>query len=220
MLRWISGLAFVALVTFTSFSPAIAQDDAAPAGDKTPPAKDVSPVEDPAHDELRALREGVKEAVNNNKLDDLLTFVHPDVVVIWHNAEISRKHQGVKDYYAKVLTGEDAILKSFKIDPEVKELTILHGDDTGIVYGTVVCHYEMKDGRKFDIEGPWNATLVKTDEGWKIAAFHASVGLFDNPLAQAAQSALIWACVMAGGICLFLGFVIAWVLKGMGSKAK
>jgi len=183
-----------------------------PAADpETPPGATAE--EDPAHDELRALREGVKEAVNGNNLDDLLTFIHPDVVVVWHNAVISRKHQGVKDYYAEVLGGEDAILSSFTIDPEVKELTILHGDDTGVVYGTVVCHYAMKDGRTFDIEGPWNATLVKTGDGWKIAAFHASVGLFNNPLAAAAQSALIWGCVICGGIGLLIGFVAAWLLK-------
>jgi len=202
---------FLLLAVVTA--PLLAQETP-PAGSAAGGKPAAAAAEDPAHEELRKLREGVKNAVNGNNVEELLTFVDPDVVVVWHNAEISRRHQGIKDYYAKVLGGDNPILESFTIDPEVKELTILHGDDTGVAYGTVVCHYVMKDGRKFDINGPWDATLVKTKDGWKIAAFHASVGLFDNPLTQAAQSALIWACVMSGGICLFLGFVTAWVFKG------
>jgi len=43
------------------------------------------PPEDPAHNELRALRDDVLDAFNKKDLDRLLGHVHPNVVVTWQN---------------------------------------------------------------------------------------------------------------------------------------
>ena len=48
------------------------------------------PAEDPAHAELRALRDALVDAVNKKDVDALLRHLHPDVVVTWLNAEVSR----------------------------------------------------------------------------------------------------------------------------------
>ena len=61
--------------------------------------------EDPAHEELRALRKGLVEAIQKNDVDDLLTYLDPDVVVTWQNGEVSRKPDGVKAYYDRMMKG-------------------------------------------------------------------------------------------------------------------
>src|SRR5437764_674206 len=72
----------------------------APAGEQ----KKVPP-EDPAHKELRALKEQLIEAFNKKDMDALLKHVHPNAVVTWQNAEVSRGHDGIRAYYKKMLEG-------------------------------------------------------------------------------------------------------------------
>jgi ketosteroid isomerase-like protein len=160
---------------------------------------------DPRHEELRGLRAAVVKAVNDRDIDGLLKQLHPNVMVVWQNAEISRGHQGVRDYYLKTLGGPDATLESYTVEPQVEELTIFHGNDTGISYGTTLSRFKFKNGDTFDLNGPWSATLVKENDRWQIVAFHASAGLFDNPLLAVAKRALYWGCGIAGAVGLAVG---------------
>ena len=41
--------------------------------------------EDPAHEELRTLRNGILEAITKGDINAQLEFVHPDVVITWQN---------------------------------------------------------------------------------------------------------------------------------------
>lgn len=180
------------------------------------PASADSPAADgdkATHEQLIAIREAIVKSVNEQDVDGLIEHIHPDVVVVWQNAVISRGHEGVRTYYKEALGGPEAVLESFTVEPKVQELTILHGDDTGIAYGTILCHFKFKGGRQFDLNGPWSATLVKNEGDWTIASFHASAGLFDNPLLLAAQAWLIRGCFISGFAGLILGAIIISVLK-------
>src|SRR5262249_34040883 len=147
-------------------------------------------------------------------IDGLLKHLHPDVVVVWQNAEISRGHKGVRDYYLKTLGGPDAVLESYTIaPPDVAELTIFYPGNTGISYGTTVSHFKFKNGDTFDLNGPWSATVVKENDQWQIVAFHASAGLFDNPVLAAAKKFLVWGCVIAGVVGLAVGALAVAFLR-------
>src|SRR5947209_8972048 len=98
----------------------------APAGLAAQETKPVT-AEDPAHAELRALRDRVIDAFNKKDLEALLENVHPDAVVTWQDAEVSRKHQGIRDYYQKMMTGPNRVVEDVKATADVDELTILHG---------------------------------------------------------------------------------------------
>jgi ketosteroid isomerase-like protein len=166
------------------------------------------PVEDPAHGELRALRDGLLEAVNKKDVDALLRLLHPDVVVTWQNAEVSRKPAGVRAYLARMLEGPDRIVDDFTTSVAVDELTILHGGDTGISFGTSRDRFKLRSGQSFDLDSRWSATVVRHEGRWVVASFHASVNLFDNPLLVAAQRMAIG----AGAGALILGLVIGYVV--------
>jgi hypothetical protein len=180
----------------------------------TPAASPAADPADPRHDELRAFRTAVVKTVNERDIDGLLKHLHPNVVVVWQNAEISRGHQGVRDYYLKTLGGPNAVLESYTIDPpDVKELTDFYGPNTGISYGTTTSHFKFKNGNTFDLHGPWSATLVKDNDRWQIVAFHASAGLFDNPVLAAATKTIYWAAGIAGAAGLILGAAVTAFLK-------
>src|SRR5262245_6027446 len=81
-----------------------------------------APAEDPAHAELRALRDGLVAAMNKGDLETALTFLHTNCVITWHNAEVSRGHQGVRAYNDRVMTGPNRIVESYHCDVNVDEL--------------------------------------------------------------------------------------------------
>jgi ketosteroid isomerase-like protein len=167
------------------------------------------PVEDPAHAELRVLRDNLVDAVNKKDVEALLKQLHPDVVVTWQNAEVSRKPEGVRAYLARMLQGPDRIVDDFTTSVAVDELTILHGGDTGISFGTSTDHFKLRSGQSFDLRSRWSATVVRQDNRWVVASFHASVNLFDNPLLNGAKTLAIGSAAGALVVGLAIGFLIA-----------
>ena len=166
------------------------------------------PVEDPAHAELRALRDGLVDAVNKKDVDALLRHLHPDVVVTWQNAEVSRKPEGVRAYLARMLQGPDRMVDDFSTDVAVDELTILHGGDTGISYGSSRDHFKLRSGQSFNLNSRWSATVVRYDGRWVVGAFHASVNLFDNPLLVGSQRLALGGSIGALVVGIAVGYLI------------
>ena len=72
---------------------------ALPMSSQAPPLKDEA-----VHNELRALRDGLIDAMNKGDIDRELAYMHPNVVVTWHNAEVSRGRDGVRAYLTRMLS--------------------------------------------------------------------------------------------------------------------
>lgn len=181
----------------------------------TPGVADAQPApEDPVHAALRKVRDGLIEAVNKNDLDQLLAPLHKNVVVTWMDGTVSRGRDGVRAYYEKMMKGDQRIVDRLQINPAVDELSILYGGDTAIAFGSSDDDFKLKRGLEFKVHNRWTATLVKEDGQWRIAAFHASVSLFDNPLLSAAEKLAYWAGGIAGVVGLGLGWLGArWLRK-------
>lgn len=157
------------------------------------------------HEELRALRDGLIKATNDSNLDALLTHLHPNIVVTWQNAEVSRGHAGVREYLQRMLSGPNPVVRGFRTTPTVDELTILYGGNTaGIAFGSSRDLFELTNGTSFELNGRWSATLVREGGRWLVASFHASANLFDNPVLTIATRATVW----TGGGGLLLGMAI------------
>jgi uncharacterized protein (TIGR02246 family) len=186
-------IAALLLLSLTSF-PASAQAPAAPAADEA------------THNELRALRDALLDAIAKGDVERELGYFHPNVVVTWHNAEVSRGRDGVRKYMNRMLNGPDKVVESFKADVTVDALTILYGGDTGISFGSAIEHFKLKGGKDLDLPARWSATLVKEDGRWLIASLHASDNLFDNPLLNLARRVAWW----AGGLCLLVGLALGF----------
>ena len=165
--------------------------------------------EDPAHGELRVLRQELIGAIKNKDIDAQLKHVHPNVVVTWQNHVVCRGHDGLRDFMAK--SGTTAF-KGYKVEPEPDEVTILHGGDTGVSFGRSVGSYEL--GKEFEFENRWTATLVKEDGRWLVAGYHVSLNALDNPVLNAATGFLWIGC----GIAAFAGLILGWLI-GRRKKA-
>ena len=130
---------------------------------------------------FRDMRDGLLKAIDSKDVDSVLTYLHEDVVLVAQAGEqlqLSRGHNAVRDYLDQLLTGEDAGVQSLNLNVEVKELTTLHGDDTGVSFGTSDDHYVLRDGTEFDLATVWSATLVKDEtfvESGQFAVVHQSL---------------------------------------------
>jgi uncharacterized protein (TIGR02246 family) len=167
-----------------------------------------TPADEATHNELRALRDSVLDAIDKGDIERELTYFHPNVVVTWHDAEVSRGRDGVRKYLRRMLEGPDRKVDRFNADVNVDALTVLYGGDTGISYGSAVEHFTLKGGRELALPARWSATLVKEGDRWLIASLHASDNLFDNPLLNLARRVAWW----AGGLCLLLGLGLGFML--------
>ena len=173
-----------------------------------------APPEDPVHEELRALRDGVLDAFNKSDLERLLTFVHKDAVLTWQNAEVSRGHQGIRDYYQKMMTGPNKVVESVKGTATVDDLTTLYGDKNGVAVGALEQDFKLADGTDLHLSNRWTADVVKEDGKWRISRFHVSANLFDNPVQQIAiKKTAQWTGGIAGLAGLLIG-VLGTVIVG------
>lgn len=163
--------------------------------------------EDPAHKDLRTLRDGLLVAMNGGDIEAQLPYLHPNVVVTWHNAQVSRGREGVRTYLDKMLRGPSPVVKKYGADVTVDELSILYGD-TAVAFGSAQEHFTLASGRTFDLTARWTATLEKVDGKWLVAALHVSDNIFDNPLLNQTKAALPW----VGAGALLFGAVVGWLV--------
>jgi len=158
------------------------------------------------HNDLRTLRDGLLDAINKGDLEKQLSYLHTNVVVTWHNAEISRGREGVRKYYERMTSGPDKVVDHYQAEIVVDELTILHGENTGIAFGSSVEQFKMVHRSSLELRGRWTATLVKEDGRWLIAALHVSTNLFDNTVLNLTRKATYW----VGGGSLVAGLVVGF----------
>jgi ketosteroid isomerase-like protein len=196
---WLTTLALALCVSMVS-----------PRAQEIAPAASAEDVER-MHTELRALRDGLIKATNDGNIDGVLEFLHPNVVITWQNAEVSRGRDGVRAYLARMTSGPAKVVGRFQTEPTVDELTILYGGDAGIAFGTSKDRFELTDGMNFDLTGRWSATMVREGGRWLIASFHASSNLFDNPVLNLATRSTMWTGV--GG--LVVGALIALIVSAL-----
>ncbi|MGE5192470.1 MAG: YybH family protein [Deltaproteobacteria bacterium] len=178
-------------------APAAAQDAGGAAADD----------EDAVHDELRAMAKGLIDAVVAGDVEKQLSYATEDVVVTWQNGDVVRGHQGLKDFMSRNQGIGARVFRGYAKRPEPAAKTILYGDDTGISYGTSVAKYNVL-GKEFELENHWSATLVKQDDGWKIASYHVSGNILDNPLMGAVKSL----GYLIGGVAFVVGLALGWLV--------
>jgi ketosteroid isomerase-like protein len=175
------------------------------------------PPEDPAHGELRALRDRLLDAFNRNDLDALLKDVHPNAVLTWQNGEVSRGHDGIRAYYARMMSGPNRIVESVRATADVDELTILYGDRTGLAFGNLGEDFRLTDGTDFHLDNRWTATVVKDGGRWVVAGLHVSANVFDNPIQRIAMRRVaLW----AGGAALVAGLLLGVVGTRLAGRRR
>jgi len=161
------------------------------------------------HEELRGLLQGMQQAINSENWSDLEPYFHENLRVTTINQEIVFERSEITDYFERWF-GEGGYLASLDISLTADDLTELYGDKTfGIVRGSGIEKYILADGRDFDMETRWTATVIKdTDGQWRILALHIGTNFLDNPILSVAESSL--KTFAAGGV--LAGLILGWLL--------
>lgn len=168
-----------------------------------------------SHDELRALRVSLTEALKKGDVDAQLAYVHKNIVATWQNNRVVRGHDGLRTFLDEINAQNKEVFRGYKVEPQVDELTILYGGDTGIAFGKSMPQYHYL-GMDFELENRWTATLVKENGDWKIAAYHVSANVVDNPVLNVAKQSAYW----VGGICLVMGMVVGGIGTSLLRKRR
>lgn len=164
----------------------------------------VRAAEDPAHNELRALRTEMIDAITKGDFDTIIKHVHTNAVVTWQNNEVCRGHQGLRDFFNRM--GKNAF-KGYKTPPTPDELTILSGGDHGVSFGSTVANYNLL-GQDVELKSRWTATLIKENGRWLLSSYHVSMNVLDNPLLNAAKGSLGWIAGLTAAGGLVVGLLI------------
>ena len=154
------------------------------------------------------MRDGLLDAIKKGDIERELSYLHPNVVVTWQNAEVSRGRDGVRAYLNRMLNGPSKIVSDYKLDLNVDELTILYGGDTGISFGGSREHIGLAAGASVDYPARWSATLVKDDGKWLVASLHASTNLFENPFLATAKRLMY----IVSAVTLVVGLIVGWLV--------
>jgi ketosteroid isomerase-like protein len=167
------------------------------------------------HNQLRALRDGISGAFNRlgssgdeKDLDAVLQFVHKNVVLNAMNGDRAVGHDGVREMFRKSMVGVDRSVQSVHHEFNVDALSVLHGDDTAIAYGTTKGKYVLAGGVNLEVDANWLAALVREDGKWLVAGFQFGPSIFDNPIAKQLQRTLYWAAGGTGLLGILLGYFI------------
>ncbi|MDF1842550.1 MAG: nuclear transport factor 2 family protein [Rubripirellula sp.] len=166
-------------------------------------------------EQLLQLREALTEAVIAGDVEEQIKYVLPDVVTIWQTNQVAQGHDGLRDFLSEVSPGGENIFQGYTERPTSDNVTILPGSNTAIAHGTSVPHYKWL-GMEFDLENRWSATLLKTDGQWKLATYHVSGNLIDNPVLTAAKQAIY----LAVAISLIIGVVLGVLLSKLIGKRR
>lgn len=171
---------------------------------------------DPNHKQLRELREALTEAVIKGDVDKQLQFATDDVVTTWQNSKVVRGKKAHLEFLNEMAGKGGKAFKGFKEPPTVDDYSILYNDgNTAIAFGKSVPHYNYMN-MDFDLDNRWTATLVKQDGQWKLAAYHVSTNVLDNPVLNAAKRNLY----LAGGIGGVVGLLVGVIGMKLACKKK
>lgn len=197
------------LLLLTLSSPAFAE--LTPTADAASPAPsgaiDAGSVE-ATHDELRALRATMENAINQGDIETLLQNVEDEVVFTTMNSDVVVGKPAIRAYFDKMSVGPDRVVDKVttKFIPDAK--SILYGNDIAIAYGHTDDHYVLRNGTEFNVAARWSTTMRRSDGRWRVASFHYSTSMFDNPI-LAAQRKWLGGAAVAGS--LVLGAIGFWL---------
>jgi ketosteroid isomerase-like protein len=179
------------------------------------PAAAQTAEEEALHNELRALKQRLTDALNSSDIDAALQETAPNVVFTAMNNDVAHGHDELKAYFERMMKGDNRIVDDMKVSFEPDQLSTIYGGTNAIAVGSSKAHFKLAQGLEFDVDGRWTADLVKEDGKWQLSAIHYSVNMFDNPLLNNAKN-LAW---MVGAGAALIGLIAGFFLGRLRRRA-
>jgi ketosteroid isomerase-like protein len=164
------------------------------------------------HTELRALLVTMQRAKNEQDIDTIYANIDENIIFSTMNGEVIQGRDNLRAYYEKMMKGPDRIVESITYHFVPDKPSILHEDDVAIAFGHSNDVYKLAVGEAFEANAIWSATILRKNGSWKIANFHYSVNMFDNPILDA-QKKLLWILGIGSILLPLVSFFIGRRLK-------
>ena len=189
-----------------------ASENPVQAGEPSSESRGSSSEDEQIHDALRELRNRLISAYEKRDMEAMLQEVTDDVVITWQNGERNEGHQEFRVFFDRMMNGDSRVVNDISSTVEVDAESVLYGDETAVARGTLTDEFSLTDGSEFTLNSKWSATVVKEDAQWKVASFHVSANIFDNPLLDTAKAYLGSAAIIGGVVGGLVGLVFGWIL--------
>lgn len=158
------------------------------------------------HNELRALKATMERALNANDIDTIVANVTDDVIFTTMNGDVARGPAAIRKYFETMMKGDNPRVRKVTAAFEVEDLSNLYGLDFAVAFGSSKDQYELAGGESFEVAARWSATMVRRDGKWRIANFHYSTNMFDNPILNAQRKYLLSVAATASAVLAIAGF--------------
>jgi ketosteroid isomerase-like protein len=165
------------------------------------------------HEELRAVLNGIQQAVNSEEYGNLAQYFHENLTITTINQEVISTRAEIEPYFDKWF-GPGGYLKTLRMSLEADDLTEFYADKTfGIVRGSGEEDYVLSDSRSFPMKTRWTATVINdTDGKWRILTLHIGTDFLDNPILAVAEESTKYIGIAGGAAGLVFGILLMFLL--------
>ncbi len=165
------------------------------------------------HEELRAVLNGIQQAVNSEEYGNLAQYFHENLTITTINQEVISTRAEIEPYFDKWF-GPGGYLKTLRMSLEADDLTEFYADKTfGIVRGSGEEDYVLSDSRSFPMKTRWTATVINdTDGKWRILTLHIGTDFLDNPILAVAEESTKYFGIAGAAAGLVFGILLMFLL--------
>ena len=164
-------------------------------------------------DALRNLKDNAVKVINDKDYALARQVLHEPFMATLITQHSFNDFDQLKAHFESLYTRESLRMKDIKLTAEADEASQIFSGTFAIARGATKEHYEMADGRTFDMDGRWTAVTMKDGDDWKILALHFGTNFLDNPVINAIGQGAKWTGLIGAIVGLIAGFAAGWFAK-------
>jgi ketosteroid isomerase-like protein len=165
------------------------------------------------HDALRKLKADITVAANKRDYAAMQKVLHQPFMTTLITQDSFTDFSKLKDYFEGLYTRDSLRMKNVSIAADADELSQIYQGTFALTKGSTKEHYELTDGRSFDLNGRWTAVSIKDNGEWKLLAVHTGTNFLDNPVLSAIEKSVVWIGVVGAAGGLIVGFLAGWFVR-------
>jgi len=174
---------------------------------------------DADHVALRALRDKVTQAIDNQNIKGLASCFAKEFAFTTINQMVVTNESQLQEFFDRMFHSKDALVTTMKTEPKADILTRFVDANTGVCFGSSKDTYTMKSGKMVEMNVRWSATVVKENGEWKVAIAHVGTDFLSNPVLEGLKKFTKVVGLVAGVIGLLVG-LLAGRLLGRAKKPQ
>ncbi len=169
------------------------------------------------HEIADSIKEGLVEAINSKKIDNISDFLNPNCLIVLENGQVFHS----RDDFIHFLSSS-SLLDKFKVSKFAIEKVVIDGDfnkidkNLFIANGTAVFIYHLVRGKTLQVPVHWTASISQVQGKWLLTSYQGTVNVLENPIMDQMRNDFYMICF----ITLILGFVIGVTWKKVFRKLK